>query len=61
VVATIQRFFGQTPAALLGDTPYGHGRHRMKLAQQGTKVVAPVQQSSNPRTKGQGITFLHRK
>ncbi|MGG1555904.1 transposase, partial [Paenibacillus ferrarius] len=48
MVATIQHFFGQTPAALLGDSAYGHGRHRMLLAEQGIHVVAPVQQSPNP-------------
>lgn len=48
MVATIQQFFGQTPTALLGDTAYGHGRHRTLLARQGIRVVAPVQQSPNP-------------
>jgi hypothetical protein len=49
MTATIQHFFGQTPTALLGDTAYGHGRHRALLAKQGIHVVAPVQQSSNPK------------
>jgi Transposase DDE domain./Transposase domain (DUF772). len=59
MVATIQRFFGQTPAALLGDTAYGHGRHRMKLAQQGIQVVAPVQQSPNPTGLFQATRFTY--
>ena len=48
MVGTIQHFFGQTPAALLGDTAYGHGRHRTRLALQDIQVVAPVQQSLSP-------------
>lgn len=48
MTATIQHFFGQTPTALLGDSAYGHGRHRMLLAKQGIHVVAPLQASDNP-------------
>jgi len=59
MVATIQRFFGQTPTALLGDTAYGHGRHRMQLAQQGIQVVAPVQQSPNPTGLFQATMFTY--
>lgn len=48
MVGLVQHFFGQTPAALLGDTAYGHGRHRTLLARQGIHVVAPVQPSLSP-------------
>ena len=48
MTSTIQQVFRQTPVALLGDTAYGHGRHRVRLAKQGIHVVAPVQPSSNP-------------
>lgn len=59
MVATIQHFFGKTPAALLGDTAYGHGRHRMKLARQGIRVVAPVQPSPNPTGLFQATRFTY--
>jgi len=48
MTATIQQFLGQTPTALLGDSAYGHGRHRSLLALQGIHVVAPIQKFVNP-------------
>jgi transposase len=61
MAATIQQFFGLTPAALIGDTAYGHGRHRVRLAKQGVSVVAPVQPSTNP-TRLFGIaSFIYEK
>ena len=48
MTAMIQRFFRRTPAALLGDASYGHGRHRARLAKQGIRVVAPLQTNENP-------------
>ncbi|REJ13316.1 MAG: DDE transposase [Paenibacillaceae bacterium] len=48
MTATIKRFFGVTPSALLGDSAYGHGRNRARLAALGIPVVAPVPIAENP-------------
>jgi transposase len=48
MTSTIRRFFGVTPSALLGDSAYGHGRNRVRLAAQGITIVAPVQAYENP-------------
>jgi len=48
MTAEIQHFFRMTPATLLGDAAYGHGKHRAQLAQQGIQVVAPLQTYENP-------------
>lgn len=48
MTATIQHFFRQKSATLLGDSAYGHGRHRTLLAKQGIHVVAPLQTYENP-------------
>lgn len=48
MTATIQQFFHMTPPALLSDAAYGHGANRARLAQQGIRVVAPLQSFENP-------------
>src|SRR5690606_33754745 len=48
MASTVQHFFGMTPAALLGDSAYGHGRHRMLLAKQDIHIVAPLLSNANP-------------
>lgn len=48
MVATLQRFFSRTPAALIGDAAYGYGPQRVLMARQGVHVIAPVPVSVNP-------------
>lgn len=48
MVATVHDFFRVKPQELLGDTAYGHGKQRVALASQGVRIVAPVQESTNP-------------
>jgi hypothetical protein len=59
MTSTIQHIFRLTPKALLGDSAYGHGRHRLHLAMQGIRVVAPIQQSLNPTGLFQGAKFTY--
>lgn len=48
MTATIQQFFGVTPSALIADAAYGHGKNRVRLAEQNIRVVAPLQSHENP-------------
>ena len=50
MVKGIQSFFHTTPSSLLGDTAYGHGKQRLKLATMGIQVVAPLNVTLNPTT-----------
>lgn len=48
MTTTVRQFLGLTPSALLADSAYGHGRNRKRLAEQGIRLVAPVQRYENP-------------
>lgn len=56
---TIQRFFAQTPVALLADSAYGHGKHRLLLAKQGIQIVAPLQTYENPTGLFRSTSFTY--
>lgn len=49
MVKEIQEFFRSTPNAILADTVYGHGQQRLQLAVLNIPIIAPVQQSENPK------------
>lgn len=49
MVKDIRTFFGTTPAAVLGDTAYGHGKQRDALASLNIPVIAPVITTQNPK------------
>ncbi len=48
MTSAIQQCFRVTPSALLGDSAYGHGKNRVRLAEQGIRLVAPVPAYENP-------------
>lgn len=48
MVQDLRHFFRRTPAAVIGDSAYGHGKQRLLLHSQDLALVAPLPEVSNP-------------